>query len=201
MTLTAAELEEKVFHKDEEEKNIEEFLEEIESSLPQLSDDETDNKPLPVTGNDDQPVASENDLLPIEMKLEPKKRTKKAKQAKEGKKNERNKKAKILDNEAQNIKLELQEDEEITLEEIKKKQNRKRKFEKEKKTKKSKSKLANLFEDPVSSRPVKNNCRHFLRPFLVKQSLKILYYVLSRKNDAHQRINDISPIVLAIRPK
>ena len=99
------------------------------------------------------------------MKLEPKKRTKKAKQAKEGKKNERTKKAKILDNEAQNIKLELQEDEEITLEEIKKKQNRKRKFEKEKKTKKSKSKLANLFEDPVSSRPVKNNCRHFFRPF------------------------------------
>merc|ERR1711937_490744 len=33
VTLTAAELEEKVFHKDEEEKNIEEFLEEIESSL------------------------------------------------------------------------------------------------------------------------------------------------------------------------
>merc|ERR1711937_136842 len=48
VTLTAAELEEKVFHKDEEEKNIEEFLEEIESSLPQLSDDETDNKRLPV---------------------------------------------------------------------------------------------------------------------------------------------------------
>ena len=136
MTLTAAELEEKVFHKDEEEKNIEEFLEEIESSLPQLSDDETDNKSLPVTSNDDQPVSSENDLLPIDMQLEPKKRTRKAKTAKEGKKNEKNKKAKILDNEAENIKLEVQEDDEITLEDIKKKQNRKRKLEKEKKTKK-----------------------------------------------------------------
>ena len=153
MTLTAAELEEKVFHKDEEEKNIEEFLEEIESSLPQLSDDETDNKPLPVTGNDDQPVSSEIDLLPIDMQLEPKKRTRKAKPAKEGKKNEKNKKAEILDIEAENIKLEVQEDEEITLEDIKKKQNRKRKLQKE--NKKSKPKLANLFEDPVSSSPVK----------------------------------------------
>ena len=155
MTLTAAELEEKVFHKDDEEKNIEEFLEEIESSLPQLSDDETDNKPLPVTGNDDQPVSSEIDLLPIDMQLEPKKRTRKAKPAKKEKKNEKNKKVEILDNEAENIKLEVQEDEEITLEDIKKKQKRKRKLQKENKNKKSKPKLANLFEDPVSSSPVK----------------------------------------------